>query len=179
MYEKALGDPKSSKFLMTAWAGDHTKHEPGTVFNDFSVVTNSHIVKSVSVWTNDKKGSSFIVAYQLDFTDKPSHFRSHDGKPGHPPNSTLKTFAVTNVGDHITSVQITAGKFPDFPVKVISSITLTTAKGQSAKLGMDAPPEQSDTLWTDAPVANYSFKGFWGESGSAFDRLGVFYGLDE
>ncbi|EXL96786.1 hypothetical protein ACKRZS_005818 [Fusarium odoratissimum] len=179
MYETALKDPKSSKFLMTAWAGDHTKHEPGTIINDFPSVTNSHIVKSVSVWINNKSSNNYIVAYQLDFTDKPSLFRSHDNTPGHPPNSTPKTFAVTNVGDRITSVQITAGKFPDFPVKVVSSITLATAGGQSAKLGMDVPPDQSDTLWTDAPVANYSLRGFWGESGSAFDRLGVFYGLDE
>ncbi|KAF4946493.1 hypothetical protein FGADI_11131 [Fusarium gaditjirri] len=179
MYEDALKDEKASKFFMTACAGDGSKHEPDTIINDFPTVTNSHIVKGVSVWTNISNTNSYILAYELHFIGKPSHFCSHDKKAGIPPNSDKSDFTVTDASDRITSVQITAGKFPDFPVKVISSIAFTTANGQSVKLGMDVPPDQSDTLWTDAPAANYSFKGFWGESGSAFDRLGVFYGLDE
>ncbi|GAO18648.1 uncharacterized protein UV8b_03395 [Ustilaginoidea virens] len=185
-HDEAQRDGKATHFVMAGWAGDHGTHQPPKTFFDLTQggLTTKHVVKKIEMWNHTQEKNEYMVGYRLTFRNGSTAVVRMSDKgvapteeKGAAPAQSHHVFEVED-NDRIVSVQMTAGLFSEFPVLLISSIKVVTAAGKSKVLGHTLP-SNSVTLWTEAPAGNYSLKGFWGQSGSSFDRLGVFYGLDE
>ena len=164
---------KAKDFIMTDYSGDdNPNHEPQNMACDFDHITNSTLVSRIEAWVTDDR---YIDSIRLSFRYNDIPSISH-GKCKGP---ATHTFNVNN-DDKITQVNLQSGALPNFgSTKVIFSIEVGTARGKGMYMGAGfAQVTNKEALHSSAPYPNWSFKGFWVEEGTAFDRMGMFYGLD-
>lgn len=171
---------KALDFKMTEFCGDHSEHQPDKYGCDFDKVTTEAIVSRIEVFLKNDK---YIEGYKLNFKANPSSPIAEISR-GIVTSTKVKKFDV-DTDDKITNVTLHAGLVGDFGnTKVMYGIGVGTARAKSMYLGVDRSPSKgpedkgSENIVSSTPHTNWSFKGLWFEEGSAFDRMGIFYGKD-
>ena len=163
-----VDEKKALDFKMTEYCGDHSKHQPPKWECDFDKVNTSAIISNVEVFVKNEK---FIEGYRLTVRNGVKISRGITTSPD------VKSCNVDD-NDKITAVTLHADHV-GFEAKTIYGIGIATARAVGHYLGAaHGQKKEREDLLSSAPHPNWSFKGFWYEEGDAFDRMGVFYGLD-
>ena len=169
---------------MSEYAGDASKHEPDATFYDRDDISTKSTVTKVEFWGKD----NCITAYRLTYQDGKTVPSKHD-EPRYKNIGTRAPDSTFNLisGDKIVHVVIDAAKTTNIvDHSVCVRIALITLKGghhfyDPSNLTPEhhKKDETRTHLITRSPHSSWSLKGFWGQQGDAFTRLGVFWGKDE
>ena len=158
---------------MSEYGGDLSSHEPKIIFDSWREIKSTRMVQKIEVWAEDE----FLKAIKLTYNDG-AGWHHPEKLPTSVADPTSGTYTLP-VGDKITEITFHSGVIEGrFSTSVITHIHIETLLGNSKDLGYIKPSTKiTDQRKVVTKAKNdWSFKGFWGESGDAIDRLGAFYG---
>ena len=163
-----LAGQKGGSFKISYFSGSSDGSTDSTFFNDLDLIDSTFQIRHVHVWWSERS----ITGLKMKYTNGKELMR---GK-----NSLGESASMTCAqGEKIIAVKLYSARTRTQGLTTISGIRLVTSNAEAYEF-LDAQSEYRDVkaFHSHAPGFDWSLKGFYGEYGAAFDKLGLVWGKD-
>lgn len=165
---------KSATLRLSPLVGNPSTTNGGSTFNDLDTIDESWIPNNVYLWHNGRILTGTSMSYTNGRTIR------HGRCEGTRDDTSIGSVMDDGRRNGLIDAHLKAAPESPWGFSVVNWFEMYPISGASARIKPDGRSSGGEhSFYTTAPAPGWTVRGFWGQVGDAFDRLGVVWGKDD